>query len=57
MTSVTPLRVYILGSEALLRFCAKEYLPFNASDVDSYVVGDDYTPVWEVKGERSECLH
>lgn len=48
MTSVEPLRLYIMGSEALLRFCAKPYLPFNSSDLDSYVVGDDYTPIWEV---------
>lgn len=48
MTSVDPLRVYFLASEALLRFCAKPYLPFNSSDLDSYVVGDDYTPVWDI---------
>lgn len=48
MTSVEPLRVYFLENEALLRFCAKPYHPFNASDVDQYVVGDDYTPIWEI---------
>ena len=48
MTSIDPLRVYLLGNEALLRFCAKPYLPFNSSDLDSYVVGDDYTPIWEI---------
>lgn len=48
MTSVEPLRVYILDSDVLLRFCAHPYLPFNSSDLDSYVVGDDYTPIWEV---------
>lgn len=47
MTSVNPLRVYVLD-EVLLRFCAHDYYPFNATDLDSYVVGDDYTPVWEV---------
>lgn len=48
MTSIDPLRVYFLANEALLRFCAKPYLPFNSSDLDSYVVGDDYTPIWDI---------
>ncbi|VDL85133.1 unnamed protein product [Nippostrongylus brasiliensis] len=30
------------------RFCAKDYLPFDSNDVNKYVVGDDYTPIWEV---------
>lgn len=51
LTSVEPLRVYIYESESLLRFCAKPYLDsqtshFNSSDLESYVVGDDYTPIW-----------
>lgn len=51
LTSVQPLRVYIYEAEALLRFCAHPYYSagdssFNASDLDSYVVGDDYTPIW-----------
>ncbi|KIH56134.1 hypothetical protein ANCDUO_13688, partial [Ancylostoma duodenale] len=29
-------------------FCSKDYTPFNVSDVDKYVVGDDYTPIWEI---------
>lgn len=49
MTSINPLRLYAFDSDALLRFCAKDYLPFNSSDVNSYVVGDDYTPIWEVR--------
>lgn len=51
LTSVDPLRVYIYEAEALLRFCADPYLDkqtnkFNSSNLDSYVVGDDYTPIW-----------
>lgn len=51
LTSVEPLRVYIYDAESLIRFCARPYLDkqtnqFNASDMDSYVVGDDYTPIW-----------
>lgn len=51
LTSVEPLRVYIYGAESLLRFCADPYLDvktgkFNSSNIDSYVVGDDYTPIW-----------
>jgi len=50
LTSVEPIRAYIYEAESLLRFCAHPYLDannkFNASDMDSYVVGDDYTPIW-----------
>lgn len=45
---MSPLRVYIYDGDALIRFCAKDYEPFDAEDVDRYVVGDDYTPVWEM---------
>jgi tubulin monoglycylase TTLL15 len=53
LTSVDPLRVYVYESESLLRFCAHPYIDpttgsFNESDIDSYVVGDDYTPIWLV---------
>ncbi|XP_064621369.1 probable tubulin polyglutamylase ttll-15 isoform X2 [Lineus longissimus] len=48
MTSVDPLRVYVYDGDFLIRFCPKDYHPFNAGDVDKYVVGDDYTPTWEI---------
>lgn len=56
ITSVNPLRAYLYDEETLIRFCSKPYYhdnhassgkkSFNASDIDSYVVGDDYTPIW-----------
>ncbi|XP_062596927.1 probable tubulin polyglutamylase ttll-15 isoform X2 [Saccostrea cucullata] len=48
LTSIDPLRVYILESEALFRFCSHDYYPFDARDINKYVVGDAYTPVWEI---------
>uniref|UniRef100_A0A915D0D6 Uncharacterized protein n=1 Tax=Ditylenchus dipsaci TaxID=166011 RepID=A0A915D0D6_9BILA len=48
ITSISPLRVYIYDEDILLRFCPKDYLPFDPEDIDKYVVGDDYTPVWEM---------
>lgn len=48
LTSLSPLRVYIYEGDVLLRFCAQPYQPFNASNVDQYVIGDEYTPLWEV---------
>lgn len=48
LTSVDPLRVYILHDEILIRFCPKDYKPIDFKDVDKYVVGDDYTPTWEM---------
>ena len=48
VTSAEPLRVYVLD-EWLLRFCNTDYEPFDASNPKKYVVGDDYTPIWEVE--------
>lgn len=48
MTSLNPLRVYVYENDALLRFCDQPYHPFNASLEDGYVVGDKYTPTWDM---------
>lgn len=32
----------------LFRFCPLKYHPFDAKNLDKYVVGDDYLPVWKV---------
>ncbi|XP_013406367.1 tubulin polyglutamylase TTLL4 [Lingula anatina] len=48
LTSIDPLRVYILDSEVLIRFCPQDYYPFDPENVDKYVVGDDYTPTWQM---------
>lgn len=48
VTSIDPLRVYMLQSEWLIRFCKDEYEPFDPNNVDSYVVGDDYTTIWDI---------
>uniref|UniRef100_A0A0N5AG15 Tubulin polyglutamylase TTLL4 n=1 Tax=Syphacia muris TaxID=451379 RepID=A0A0N5AG15_9BILA len=49
ITSVSPLRVYVYDGDVILRFCNQNYNPFEAAVPEKYVVGDDYTPVWEVK--------
>lgn len=48
VTSVIPLRVYIYEGDALLRFCPVPYEPFDPQNLDKYVVGDDYLPIWKV---------
>ncbi|XP_066262671.1 probable tubulin polyglutamylase ttll-15 [Euwallacea similis] len=48
VTSIDPLRVYIYNGEALLRFCPTKYYPFDPTNLDKYVVGDDYLPIWEI---------
>ncbi|CAJ0941734.1 unnamed protein product, partial [Mesorhabditis belari] len=52
ITSLRPLKVYILD-EGLLRFCPEDYHPFDQKKVDKYVVGDDYTPIWEMFSLKS----
>ncbi|RZC32594.1 tubulin polyglutamylase TTLL4 [Asbolus verrucosus] len=48
ITSIDPLRIYIYNGDVLLRFCPVKYYPFDPNNLDKYVVGDDYLPVWEV---------
>lgn len=48
VTSVDPLRVYIYKGDVLFRFCPVKYYPFDAANVDKYIVGDDYLPTWDV---------
>ena len=52
VTSINPLRVYIVDDETLVRFCGKDYLPEDFNDVNKYVVTDDYTPMWLVKTKK-----
>lgn len=41
--------MYFLFSNVLIcRFCPHEYYPFDKNDIDKYVVGDDYLPIWKV---------
>ncbi|ESP02910.1 hypothetical protein LOTGIDRAFT_110692, partial [Lottia gigantea] len=48
LTSINPLRLYIVNGEVLVRFCAKKYHPFDPKTKEQYVVGDNYTPMWQV---------
>ena len=47
VTSIDPLRVYTIDGDALFRFCPQEYYPFDSANLDKYVVGDDYRPMWQ----------
>lgn len=48
ITSIDPLRIYIYKGDVLFRFCPIKYHPFDAANVDKYIVGDDYLPTWDV---------
>lgn len=48
VTSVDPLRLYMYKGDILFRYCPLQYYPFDAQQLDKYVVGDDYTPTWEI---------
>lgn len=49
MTALNPLRVYTYNGDVLLRFCSKLYTdPVHPLELDSYVVGDNYTPIWQM---------
>ncbi|KAK7482682.1 hypothetical protein BaRGS_00026091 [Batillaria attramentaria] len=48
ITSINPLRLYIIQGDALIRFCPDEYYPFDSKARGKYVVHDDYLPMWKV---------
>ncbi|KAK5982880.1 Tubulin polyglutamylase TTLL4, partial [Trichostrongylus colubriformis] len=48
ITSIRPLRIYVYEGDSLIRFCAEDYVPFDSTRLNKYVVGDDYTPIWEI---------
>lgn len=48
ITSIDPLRVYIYKGDVLFRYCPVKYYPFDAKNVDKYIVGDDYLPTWDI---------
>mmetsp|Transcript_8824 Transcript_8824/g.29192 ORF Transcript_8824/g.29192 Transcript_8824/m.29192 type:complete len:493 (+) Transcript_8824:174-1652(+) len=49
ITSLNPLKVFVYD-DALMRFCIKEYdaANFKPEDLDTYVIGDKYTPPWDM---------
>ena len=48
LTSINPLRVYIVDDDALFRFCPEQYYPFDPLIKDKYVVHDEYMPLWKI---------
>jgi tubulin monoglycylase TTLL15 len=42
ISSINPLRVYRYDSEMLMRFCPEPYYPFNASNVNQYVIFENH---------------
>lgn len=53
ITSVDPLRLYVYKGDVLFRFCPVKYYPFDPMNLDKYVVGDDYLPIWNVPSLRN----
>ena len=48
VSSIFPLRVYVYEGDAQFRFCRKKYHPFDKKDVEKYVVGGSFRPIWKV---------
>jgi tubulin monoglycylase TTLL15 len=48
ISSVNPLRIYRYDHEVFIRFCPKEYHPFDPLDTHKYVVDDDHMSVYDM---------
>lgn len=53
ITSIDPLRFYRWKSDISLRVCPEPYDPFDANNVDKYVVSDSHIPAWETPSLRT----
>lgn len=49
ITSVSPLRLYVYWGDMLIRLCPEKYYPFDTTNVNQYVVGDNYKAVWDTE--------
>lgn len=45
---MTSSQILILHFEFVYRFCPELYEPFDPTNINKYVIGDDYLPTWEV---------
>lgn len=52
LTSIEPLLIYMYTGDVLFRYCPDKYYPFDDTNVNQYVVGNDYLPTWEVSSLR-----
>ncbi|KAK7100751.1 hypothetical protein V1264_023640 [Littorina saxatilis] len=57
VTSINPLRVYVIDDDALVRFCPEQYYPFDASVVEKYVVVPHYKTLWEMPSLKDLYLN
>lgn len=48
ISSVDPIRIYRFEQEVHLRFCTDPYYPFNASNVNKYVVSDNRRNIYDM---------
>lgn len=48
VSSIDPLRIYRYNQEVLLRFCPEPYYPFDAANIEKYVVYDTHKHFFEM---------
>ncbi|XP_059478153.1 probable tubulin polyglutamylase ttll-15 isoform X2 [Neocloeon triangulifer] len=47
LTSIDPLRIYKITGDIVFRFCKDPYENLNASNLNQYVIADDYIPSFD----------
>lgn len=55
ISSINPLRIYRFKSEVLLRFCPEPYHPFDAGNIDKYVVYESQKTIFEMPSLKEMC--
>lgn len=53
ITSINPLRLYRYRNEILLRFCPESYHPFDADNIEKYVVYETQKTIFEMPSLKS----
>lgn len=55
ISSINPLRIYRYKGDVLLRFCPEPYHPFDAENVDKYVVYETLKTIFDMPSLKEMC--
>jgi len=42
------IKIFRINVRYIFRFCTEKYHPFDPKNIEKYVIGDDYLPIWKV---------
>lgn len=56
VTSVNPLRIYRFSDDVLLRLCPEKYFPFDAKNIEKYVIYESHKLIFDIPWLQKQVL-